>query len=531
MKNSSTWTQQAKLLSSDIEAGDQFGGHVIYGDTIVAGAHSDDDGGIYAGTAYIFERKIDVWNQRAKLTAGDAARDHQFGGSVTIEEDIAVAGMKYDNDAGPDAGSVYVFSKQNSEWEIQAKLLADDAAEDDFFGAAVALDDDLIVAGAPTVDMSSESGSAYVFAWNGAAWTQQAKLVASDATAGDGFGSSVAISGNTIVVGAFTNDNAGMDAGSVYVFIWNGLEWIEEAELIPIDAVSEDGFGYSVSISGDTIVATSPYDDDAGPMSGSAYVFTRNGTTWSQQAKLTADDASEGDNFGESVSIYDDTVIIGASNNDDVSDDSGSAYVFTRIGVSWTQQDKLLAIDASGGDRFGHSVALYGEIAAIGAPETDALGIDAGSIYIFMREGNSWNYKTKIMSSDIGAGDHLGISISTYESSVIVGASGHDNNAANSGAVYIFNPFGFDWNQKIWDVSDDYFRLCRSPIVEDVNNDCYVNILDLVLISIHFGRQVNDGLDPSWTSIGDGSIPDRADVNDDGVVNILDMVRVAIKFD
>jgi hypothetical protein len=176
--------------------------------------------------------------------------------------------------------------------------------------------------------MLSRPGSAYVFTRSGSTWTQQAKLTASDAAAGDLFGDPVSVSGDTAVVGAYGNDDAGSWSGSAYVFTRSGGVWTQQAKLTASDAAADDWFGISVSVSGDTAVVGSDWDDDAGRNSGSAYVFKRNGSTWTQQAKLTASDAAEGDWFGVSVSVWGDTAVVGSSFDDDAGLYSGSAYVF-----------------------------------------------------------------------------------------------------------------------------------------------------------------------------------------------------------
>ena len=237
----------------------------------------------------------------------------------------------------------------------QVKLTAIDARAGDTFGNSVAVDGDTIVAGAP--EDSSSRGSAYVFVRNGATWARQAKLTASDGAAGDLFGAAVAVSGDTIVVGAHGDDGVGplpyIGEGSAYVFVRNGTTWTEQAKLTPSDGGSGVLFGNRVTVDGDTIVAGAQGDDDAGMASGAAYVFVRNGATWTEQAKLTAADGAGADFFGVSVAVSGDTVVAGARGDSDVGTASGSAYVFVRNGATWTQQAKLTASDAAANDLFG----------------------------------------------------------------------------------------------------------------------------------------------------------------------------------
>ena len=216
--------------------------------------------------------------------------------------------------------------------------------------------------------------------------TEQAKLTASDAAAGDQFGFSVAISGETAVVGASSVGST----GSAYVFVLDGGTWVQQAKLTASDAATGDEFGWSVAISGETIVVGARSDTTTAAGSGSAYVFVRTGSTWSQQAHLTAGDAGRGDSFGSSVAISDDTIVAGAPSDDDGGFNSGSAYVFVRTGSTWNQQDKLRASDATAGDRFAGSVAVSGDTAVTGAVQDDYQGTLTGSAYVFVRSGTTW---------------------------------------------------------------------------------------------------------------------------------------------
>jgi hypothetical protein len=325
-----------------------------------------------------------IVNQEAKLNADDAAALDLFGDSVSVSGDTVVVGARGDNDDGSFSGSAYVFTRSGSTWTQQAKLNADDAAAEDFFGSSVAVSGDTVVVGAfGNEDGGSNSGSAYVFTRSGSTWTQQAKLNADDAAAEDLFGESVSLSGDTVVVGARGNDDGGSASGSAYVFTRSGGTWTQQAKLNADDAAAEDYFGWSVAVSGDAVVVGAPGDDDDGSFSGSAYVFTRSDSTWSQQAKLNADDAAADDNFGWSVAVSGDMVVVGAYQDDDGGNESGSAYVFTRSGSTWIQQAKLKADDAATGDRFGISVSVSANTVVVGADRDDDAGTDSGSAYVY----------------------------------------------------------------------------------------------------------------------------------------------------
>ena len=213
-----------------------------------------------------------------------------------------------------------------------------------------------------------------------------AKLVAADGATNDFFGFSVALSGNTAVIGALRDDNDvnGVDSGSAYMFTRSGITWRQQAKLTAADGAANDTFGGNVAISGDTAVIGAARDDDTGDNSGAAYVFIRSGTTWSQQAKLTAADGAANDRFGTRVALSGNTTVIGAILDDDKGNDSGTAYVFARSGTAWSQQAKLTATDGAADDVFGWSVALSGDTVVIGAPTSIfVLPGGTGSAYVF----------------------------------------------------------------------------------------------------------------------------------------------------
>ncbi len=363
-------------FASDGGAGDWFGVSVaIDGDTAIVGAHGDDDRGTDSGSAYVFERVDGVWTEAAKLTAADGQPGDRFGWSVAISGDTAIVGAYLDDSR---RGAAYVFQRVDGVWTEAAKLTAADRQTRDYFGVSVAIAGDTAVVGAYGDD--SNRGAAYVFERVGNAWTQVAKLTAADGPGGS-FGLSVAISGDMAVVGAMADDDRGTGAGAAYVFERVGNAWTQVAKLTASDGQGWDRFGVSVAISGDTAVVGAYRDDND---RGSAYVFERAGNAWTQVAKLTASDGQAEDHFGVSVAIAGDTAVVGAYHDDDLGPAAGSAYVFERAGNAWTQAHKLTAADGQTNDYFGISVAISGDTAVVGAYGDDNRGYNAGSVY-FMR--------------------------------------------------------------------------------------------------------------------------------------------------
>jgi len=375
----------------------------------------------------------------AKLMASDAQAGDYFGGSVAVSGDTAVIGADREGTGGPNAGAAYVFTRSGGAWVEQAKLMASDAQAFDYFGYSVAVSGDTAVIGAYTEDTGgSSAGAAYVFTRSGGAWVQQAKLIASDAQAYDSFGWSVAVSGDTAVIGAYREGTGGSYAGAAYVFTRSGGAWVEQAKLMASDAQAFDSFGRSVAVSGDTAVIGAFREDTGGSYAGAAYVFTRTGGAWVEQAKLMASDAQSSDHFGWSVAVSGDTAVIGAFREGTGGPKAGAVYVFTRSGGTWTQQAKLMASDAVDGDYFGISVAVSGDTAVIGADREDTGGSGAGAAYVFTRSGGAWVEQAKLMASDAQESDLFGFSVSVSGDTAVIGAYAEDTGGSSAGAAYVF---------------------------------------------------------------------------------------------
>jgi hypothetical protein len=376
---------ESKLTASDAEAYDDFGCSVgLSGDTALVGAAYDDDNGASSGSAYIFERIGGVWTEVAKLTASDGAPDDVFGAFVGLCGDMALVGAPYDDDNGRSSGSAYIFERIDGVWVQTAKLTPGEGVAYDWFGGLVALSGDTALVGAPgDDDKGEESGAAYIFAKVGGVWTEVAKLAATDGAAEDYFGSSVSLSGDTALVGAYAHDDNGSDSGSAYVFERDqgGPDnWGQLAKLTASDGAPGDYFGYEVALSGDAALVGAIADDENG---GSAYVFEKVAGAWAEVGKLTASDGAAGDGFGGSVALYGDRALIASVGDDDNGSHSGSAYVFEKLDAGWTEVGKLTASDGAADDFFAYSVRLFADTALVGAPYDDDNGDSSGAAYVF----------------------------------------------------------------------------------------------------------------------------------------------------
>ena len=391
-----------------------------------------------AAGALLAQGSLESLDQQAYLKASNTDAYDNFGDSVAVCGDTVVVGAPWEDSSATgvggnqddnnalDAGAAYVFVRSGTAWSQQAYLKASNAGAVDGFGGSVAVSGDTVVVGASNED--SSAGAAYVFVRSGTAWSQQAYLKASNPGASDRFGISVAVSGDTVVVGAHwedssatgvggkQDDNNALEAGAAYVFVRSGTAWSQQAYLKASNAGAGDGFGFSVAVSGDTVVVGASgedsgatgvggnQDDNNASFSGAAYVFVRSGTTWSQQAYLKASNPGAGDEFGSSVAVSGDTVVVGARDEGGSASDAGAAYVFVRSGTAWSQQAYLKASRTDVDDSFGCSVAVSGDTVVVGAQREDsnAAGVngddsnndvdDAGAAYVFVQIYHTLTY-------------------------------------------------------------------------------------------------------------------------------------------
>ena len=467
----------------------------------------------------------DDLGQEAYLKTATNNTGDNFGWSVAVSgntvvvgvlgEDSGVTGVNGDQSGSTasDAGAAYVFVHDGTTWTQQAYLKASNTGANDSFGWSVAIADDTVVVGAYGEDSGAtgvngnqsdntapNAGAAYVFVRDGTTWSQQAYLKASNTDAYDNFGLSVAIAGDTVVVGANgedsgatgvngnQSDNASDGPGAAYVFVRDGATWSQQAYLKASNTDARDFFGRTVAVWGDT-VAVGAYaedsratgvngdqSDNSAAYAGAVYVFVRDGTAWAQQAYLKASNTNANDSFGESVAVWRNTVVVGASGedsgatgvngnqSDNTASDAGAAYVFVRDGASWSQQAYLKASNTDPLDVFGASVAVSGNTIVVGANWEDsaATGVDgdgsdntasdAGAAYVFERDDTAWSQEAYLKASNTDAGDQFGTSVAVSGDTVVVGARFEDsaatgvngdasnNSTENAGAAYVFAP-------------------------------------------------------------------------------------------
>jgi len=452
-----------------------------------------------------------------QITQSDGAQNDQFGYSVSISGDALIVGAPYDTiGATTYQGSATVFKLVGGIWVQQAKLTASDGQPFDYFGSSVAISGDTVVVGAPldNIVSNSDQGSAYIFVRSGNVWSQQAKLTATDGAASDRFGNAVGISGNSVIVGAsFDNVGAIVDQGSAYIFTRAGTVWSQQARLSASDGVANDIFAFSVAIDGDVAVAGVPYDNIGTNLSpGSAYVFARTGTAWTQHAKLLASDGSDSDSFGYSVAVSADTIIVGAM-NDQTATGLGSAYVFARDGATWPEQAHLFAPasflrPAPLGDRGAAAAGDFGGSVAISG-DTAIVGAANRDIGTNVAQGAACVYSRS--GSDW-----------TFFSTFKAPDGTHYDNLGYavgvSGDTTVIGVCGDDIGVKVNQGSAWVYNLC--PI--DLNADGIVDDSDFVFFVGAYN--LLDCADPGMPA----GCP--ADFNNDGIVEDADFVAFAAAY-
>ena len=415
-----------------------------------------------------------------------AESDGSFGGLATLSQDSSVftitplaegsatttsSTLTFKVSDGISFGSgttefSLTFGPDWSATPTERKIVASDAAAGDQFGTGVAISSDgnYVIVGAPLEDgTSTDMGAAYVYVRSGSTWTQQAKLVSSDLQETDYFGHSVSINsdGTYAIVGAYGEDTGASLAGAAYIFTRSGSTWTQQQKIQASDKQASDLFGVTVSISGDGnyAIAGAYVEDTGGSSAGSAYVFERSGSTWTQQQKIQASDAGFNKYFGYSVSLNSDGTYAAISSPRDNNDWTGSAYIFTRSGSTWTQQQKIQASDASSGWRLGYSIAISGDGAyvIVGSHYHDGVSFGLCAAFVFECSGSTWTQQSMLIGedSDRTAGDMFGYSVQINSDGTfaVVGAPrDRDNDVtpiSNAGAAYVFERSGSTWTQRV----------------------------------------------------------------------------------
>ncbi|NOG55232.1 MAG: hypothetical protein HND57_13065 [Planctomycetes bacterium] len=348
--------------------------------------------------------------------------DAACGYAVALLDDVALVGVPFDDRHGTDAGAVIAYRYTDGQWVEESALTATDPyGSGDWFGYCLALSEEFAVIGAPHDDIGEpNSGSVYVFHRDGEQWSEYAKLLASDGGDREEFGCSVSIADDTIVIGASRADVGSKQlVGAAYVFQLIGSDWVQVAKLAAPDRSFDDGFGYAVAIAGDSILVGAPRRITYSHLEvGAVYAFHWDGSQWGFQQKLLPPAFHNFGKYGYAVAMTETSALIGEPRS---GNRTGMAYLLTRENARWTQECRLRAPDAVGGDGFGAAVAMSGHTAVIGAP-----WLDAGALYIAQ-----WDRRGCVISSTVEpepgeVDDQYGASVALAGGQAIVGTPGDD---------------------------------------------------------------------------------------------------------
>lgn len=397
------------------------------------------EGRVRRVVAIVLGSALLAWQTQAttesqKLVASNAAADDEFGFSIAIDGDAMVIGAR---DRFVEVGAVYVFRHNGSTWVEEAYLTSTGATSSDFFGSAVAIDGDRIVVGSPSDDdpvLGGNAGSAYVFDWNGSAWTQTQKLLPSALSESDDAGSSVAISGDRILIGSPHDDIGPGGSGAAYTFLWNGSSWVEEQQLLADDRAFGDNFGHAVALEGTTAVITAPFSDNDAANTGSIYRFEFDGSSWSQVGKHVASDREADDYFGRALAFDGVRALVTAWGDDDLGTTAGAAYILEWNGTSWVELPKLHASDGATLDQFGRAAGIDGGRAVVGA----TLSSRTGAAYVFHQNGSTWSEADILTASDDTTWDRFALSLALENDTAVVGAYLDDDAGSASGSAYVY---------------------------------------------------------------------------------------------
>lgn len=381
--------KESQILSApDAAAGDIYGGAVgISGDFALVAAEWDDDDGKDSGAVWVFKKTDAEWVRTQKLRAPDAAEGDNFGRSIAMHEDVAVIGTHWDDTPQhKNAGSAYVYRRNGSTWELEQKLMAPDGATWDSLGNAVSIEGNWIAVAACRKDLvGKDSGAVYMFRFDGQTWSQTQILKPRLSAAADQFGRGVWISGNALLVGAWLQDSRGADSGAAYVFRERGGTWMEEQKLTPEDGKAGDNFGFSVSLDGDTALVGAHKNAAGQHDSGSAYVFRFDGEHWSQEQKLVAFQPLKNASMGWAVVLQGDLAIVSEHYfyNKVLPRVPGKAFVYERTENQWQLTRQLAPSDGHPGDVFSFHIALDHGTAVLGSWRHHHAGKDSGQAYVF----------------------------------------------------------------------------------------------------------------------------------------------------
>ena len=483
-------------------------------------------GALAGGTALLLSSATAVGQdtnlQQAKLTAGDASNGDQFGAPVAIDGEFAIIGAPLVDGTATSDGAAYVFRSVDGLWFQQQQLAAATPVSNGAFGTAVAIDGTRIAVGSGgSTGTPGGSGAVHLFTFDGSSWVAEDVLSPLDAQDTDEFGTALALSGDLLVVGAPLHDAAVSNSGAAYIYRFDGSAWALEQKLTVAEGLNGDAFGDAVAIATDTVFIGAPTRTNGAGDAGVVYPFRWDGVSaWLPEPVLGSPSTGFEHFFGAALAAQDARLVVGEYGNTLDGEETGAVHIFRDEGGAWTFETTLTASDANGGDRFGFSVALDGDILVAGGYLNDDKGVNSGTAYIFRDDLGLWTQETKMTANDGAAFDFFGIATAVSGDIIICGATFDDDAGSASGSAYVYNRFPVVISDA--DCNGNGINDLIDMFVNQTSSDCNGNgIPDECDISAGTSEDMNGNGIPDECELVVITCP--GDANGDGVVNIADL--------
>ncbi len=389
--------------------------------------------------------------QYSKLFASDFAGSDLFGCSVAISDTLCVVGAKGKN---TNSGAAYVFMKNGNNYSQLTKIISSDDSNYDYFGAAVDINDTNIIVGSPNKD--SYQGRAYIYSYENGTWNEQ--ILAPTLDNYDRFGTAVSICDSFAVVSAPYDDDAASNSGAVYLYNYNesSKTWDFQTKIIAPDAEASEYFGSSLSITNKYLFVGANEYSGGGTNLGKVYIFKYSSTSWIQDGFLRGDSVDNA-RFGNSIAVFDSTVVVGANTETNTNGTSaGNAYIFEKTSA-WNRIAKLQASKGSADDNFGTAVDIYDKTVVVSAPSYSESGITPGAAYVYFDSLGTWTERAMLRADTVGDGDAFGAGVALSKDNLFVGASNNDRAATDAGVVYLFVP-----RPVLWQKSQNLLNQCSN---------------------------------------------------------------------
>ena len=400
-----------------------------------------DSEGKSATASFNFEVNRAFDTALPKFIGADTVNDDQFGSAVALSDKYALVGAVGHKANGHSSGAAYIFERDKADWKEKVKLTASDAAEGDEFGSAVAIHGTTALISSAQQSREHGSGTVYIFEKVGQDWREVSLFTsgavdASGLPSDDAYGHAVAVYGSYALIGAYMDNERGTSAGAAYLLERQDGTWQVLRKLVAGDAAAFDQFGFTVALNDKYAFIGAFGHDDAATGAGAVYVYERDGSTWTEETKLTASDAKEYDFFGSAIALSESYAVIGSS-SDEKGKDAGAAYMFKASDDGWQEVSKLTASDGAAGDAFGFSVATNGTYTVIGAYADDDAGDASGSAYLFRRQGTKWIQVDKLRADDGAEENWFGYDVAINQTNILVAANDAFRQEA-TGKVYAY---------------------------------------------------------------------------------------------